>query len=125
MKDIGKLEDRIQSIEYYTQLTLLETEASNLSIKDPLTGLDRFKNGIFVDNFRRHESHNMSNPDFKASIDAASGIMRPSHYTTSIDLLVGSASAIGIGTTANTSTDLRFVTDLQNPNIQKTGDLII
>ena len=124
MKDIGKLEDRIQSIEYYTQLTLLETEASNLSIKDPLTGLDRFKNGIFVDNFRRHESHNMSNPDFKASIDAASGIMRPSHYTTSIDLLVGSASAIGIGTTANTSTDLRFVTDLQNPNIQKTGDLI-
>lgn len=124
MKDIGKLEDRIQNIEYYTQLTLLESETSNLSIKDPVTGLDRFKNGIFVDNFRRHASHNMQNPDFKASIDASSGIMRPSHYTTSVDLLVGSASAIGIGTTANTSTDLRFVTDLQNPNIQKTGDLI-
>jgi len=124
MKDIGKLEDRIQSIEYYTQLSLLETETTNLSIKDPLTGLDRFKNGIFVDNFRRHESHNMQSPDFKASIDASTGTLRPSHYTTSVDLLVGSASAIGIGTTANTSTDLRFVTDLQNPNIQKTGDLI-
>jgi hypothetical protein len=124
MKDIGKLEDRIQNIEYYTQLSLLEMDTQNLSIKDPVTGLDRFKNGIFVDNFRSHDSHNMHSPDFKASIDIANGELRPSHYTTSIDLLIGSASAIGIGTTANTSTDLRFVTDLQNANIQKTGDLI-
>ena len=124
MKDIGRLESRIKNIEFYTQLSLLESETQNLSIKDPITGLDRFKNGIFVDNFKSHDSHNMRSRDFKASIDIAEGELRPSHYTTALDLLIGSASAIGIGTTADSSVDLRFVTDLQNANIQKTGDLI-
>ena len=124
MKDIGRLESRIKNIEFYTQLSLLESETQNLSIKDPITGLDRFKNGIFVDNFKSHDSHNMRSRDFKASIDIAEGELRPSHYTTALDLLIGSASAIGIGTTADSSVDLKFVTDLQNANIQKTGDLI-
>jgi len=124
MKDIGRLESRIKNIEFYTQLSLLESETQNLSIKDPLTGLDRFKNGIFVDNFKSHDAHNMRSPDFKASTDRKEGELRPSHYTTALDLLVGSASAIGIGTTADSSVDLRFVTDLQNANIQRTGDLI-
>lgn len=124
MKDIGKLESRIKNIEFYTQLSLLESETQNLSIKDPATGLDRFKNGIFVDNFKSHDSHNMRSRDFKASIDIREGELRPSHYTTSLDLLIGSASAIGIGTTADSSVDLRFVTDFQNANIQRTGDLI-
>jgi hypothetical protein len=124
MKDIGRLESRIKNIEFYTQLSLLESDTQNLSIKDPLTGLDRFKNGIFIDNFKSHDTHNMRSPDFKASTDRREGELRPSHYTTALDLLVGSASAIGIGTTADSSVDLRFVTDLQNANIQKTGDLI-
>jgi len=124
MKDIGRLESRIKNIEFYTQLSLLESDTQNLSIKDPLTGLDRFKNGIFVDNFKSHESHNVKSRDFKASIDKAEGELRPSHYTTSLDLLIGSESAIGIGTTADSSVDLRFVTDLQNANIQRTGDLV-
>jgi hypothetical protein len=124
MKDIGRLESRIKNIEFYTQLSLLELETQNLSIKDPITGLDRFKNGIFVDNFKSHDSHDIRSRDFKASIDIANGELRPSHYTTSLDLLIGSASAIGIGTTADSSVDLRFVTDLQNANIQRTGDLI-
>lgn len=124
MKDIGRLESRIKNIEFYTQLSLLESDTQNLSIKDPLTGLDRFKNGIFVDNFKSHESHNVKSRDFKASIDTAEGELRPSHYTTSLDLLIGSESAIGIGTTSDSSVDLRFVTDLQNANIQRTGDLV-
>jgi len=124
MKDISVLENRIKNIEYYTQLSLLELDTQTLSIKDPVTGLDRFKNGIFIDNFTSHGAHNLASPDFKASIDAEDGNMRPSHYTTSLDLLLGSASAIGIGTTANVAADLRFVTDLGNANIQRTGDLI-
>ena len=52
MIDISQLEDRITSVENYTALTLLETETKNLTIRDAQTGLDRFKSGFFVDNFR-------------------------------------------------------------------------
>ena len=59
MRDIGSLEDRIKNLENYTTLSLLETDTKNLSVKDPNTGLDKFKSGFFVDNFRNHESHNL------------------------------------------------------------------
>ena len=50
MQDIRKLEDRIQNLEYYTTLSLLETETSNLFVSDE-NGLNKFKSGFFVDNF--------------------------------------------------------------------------
>ena len=40
MFDIGRLENRVKNIEFYTQLSLLETETENLSVRDPSTGLD-------------------------------------------------------------------------------------
>ena len=45
MRDIGKLEKRIENLEYYTQLSLLEQAAQNLQIQDA-NGFDRFKNGL-------------------------------------------------------------------------------
>lgn len=50
MKDIAGIDKRIQSLEYYTALSLLENSAKDFQITDP-TGANRFKNGIFVDNF--------------------------------------------------------------------------
>ena len=50
MRDIGRLENRIKNLEYYTQLTLLEADAQSLQIQDA-DGFDRFKNGFVVDNF--------------------------------------------------------------------------
>ena len=46
MKDIAKLDGRISNIEFYTSLSLLETDTNSLTIKDPTTGLDRFKSGF-------------------------------------------------------------------------------
>ena len=46
MRDIGKLESRIENLEYYTQLSLLETQAQNLQIQDA-DGFDRFKKWIY------------------------------------------------------------------------------
>ena len=66
MADIGRLESRVQNIEFYTQLSLLETETENLNIKDADTGLDRFKSGFFVDNFKSHGSHDIANKLFRA-----------------------------------------------------------
>jgi len=123
MADIGRLEKRIQQVEYYTSLSLLETETQNLQITDG-NGLNRFKSGFFVDNFKRHDSHQISHPDFSASIDAKSGYLRPGHYTTCVDLIVGSKSFIGIGTTANPTLDIDFLTDIDGENIKKTGRLL-
>ena len=62
MADIGRLEKRVKNIEFYTQLSLLETDTASLTITDAKTGLDRFKSGFFVDNFRSHNGQALGNP---------------------------------------------------------------
>ena len=51
MSDIGRLEKRLESVEYYTRLSLLESDTANLTITDA-NGLNRFKSGFFVDNLK-------------------------------------------------------------------------
>ena len=123
MADIAGLERRIENIEYYTQLSLLETETSNLQIIDA-NGLNRFKSGFFVDNFKSHDAHHIAHIDFSASIDTKDGILRPGHYTTAIDLIPGSQALVGVGTTSNADVDLNFINDIDGQNIRKTGRLI-
>jgi len=124
MKDISRLENRLSNVEYYTSLSLLETDTQNLTIRDTTTKLDRFKCGFFVDNFKSYNGGEITNRDYKSSIDVANGILRPTHYTTSIDLLLGSEAVIGIGQTSNPDADLRFVSDLGSPNIKRIGDTV-
>ena len=50
MRDIQGLEQRIDNLEYYTSLSLLEADTKSLFLSDS-TGADRFKNGIIVDQF--------------------------------------------------------------------------
>jgi hypothetical protein len=124
MQDISKLEDRIRNIEYYTSLSLLETDTKNLTLRDSQTQLDRFKCGFLVDNFKSVNSGSLGNPQHKCSIDTTEGLLRPQHYTTSFDLLLGSESVIGTSNISNPDADLRFVKDLGNPNIVKVGDIV-
>jgi len=124
MKDISTLETRISNVEYYTSLSLLETDTQNLTIRDPQTQLDRFKCGFFVDNFRSIFGADISNTSHKASIDVSNGILRPQPYSTSIDLLLGSQALIGIGTTANPTIDINYANDLGSSNIKKVGNVI-
>jgi len=124
MQDIARLEDRIRNIEYYTSLSLLETETKNLTIRDSQTQLDRFKCGFLVDNFKSVSSGSLGDPQHKCSIDTKEGLLRPQHYTTSIDLLLGSEAVVGASNSSNPDADLRFVKDLGNPNTVKVGDLV-
>jgi hypothetical protein len=124
MKDISRLEDRLSNVEYYTSLSLLETDTQNLTIRDSTTKLDRFKCGYFVDNFKSYNGGQITNLDYKASVDTATGVLRPTHYTTSVDLLLGSEAVIGVGTISNPNADLRFVTDLGSSNIKRVGDVV-
>ena len=86
MVDIAQLEDRLTSVENYTALSLLETETKNLTIRDSQTGLDRFKSGFFVDNFRSVFGGGIGDQSYKCAVDTENGHLRPTHYTTAFDL---------------------------------------
>ena len=124
MSDISLLEDRIQRVEEFTTLSMLESKTENFTIKDAATGLDRFKCGFFVDDFSSHKYHDLQNPEFKSAIDRSTNTLRPKHYTTSLELQLGSEAILGIGQTYNSTVDQSYVTDLGSLNIKKTGDLI-
>lgn len=95
MKDIGNLEKRIENIEYYTSLSLLEQSALN---KGDLTILDsqnlaRFKNGIIVDSFDGQSIADVQNADFKGAIDSTNKELRPSFNISSYSLIFDSANS--------------------------------
>ena len=123
MSDIGRIDNRVKNLEYYTALSLLESDTKNMAIKDA-DGLDRFKCGFLVDNFKNTIAQSGEDPDFNASIDKDRGEMRPSHYTTAVDLLLGTNAIIGIGQTADPTQDFGFATDLVGSGCRRTGDLI-
>lgn len=76
MRDIGVLKNRIENLEYYTSLSLLENATKNLTISDA-NGLNRFKNGILVDQFTGHNIGNVKNLDYKIAVDTKNNEIRP------------------------------------------------
>jgi hypothetical protein len=122
MKDIARLETRIKNLENYTTLNLLEVNANNFKIKD-VNGLDRFKSGFFVDNFRTTNNQNKTTI-IKNSLDVKNSELRPSPYVTSLDLMIGSKSLVGIGQSVDPTADPKFVTDLIANNIRRTGQVV-
>lgn len=124
MSDISLLEDRIQRVEEFTTLSSLENKTVNFNIKDADTGLDRFKCGFFADNFVNNDYSDLYNPSFRSAIQESVGVLRPLHYSTQLDLQLGSEIISGISTTYNPNADQSYVTDLGSPGVKKTGDLI-
>ena len=112
MRDIGKLENRIENLEYYTQLSLLETQAQNLQIQDA-EGFDRFKNGFIVDNFTGHGIGDVGNTEYAVSIDMAKGELRPTFKEDAVQLIEADDDGTSI-----------LASDRTAANYQKTGDLI-
>ena len=96
MQDIRQLEQRISNLEEAATLSLLESETNNLFIPDA-QGLNKFKSGFFVDNFTTLLTQD-DESGLKNSIDAEQQFMRPEHYCTELDLVIGSDATLGIGT---------------------------
>ena len=75
MRDIGKLEKRIERLEYYTVLSVLEQQALNMQVIDA-SGSNRFKSGFIVDNFEAHKIGALTSLDYKCAIDTQQSVMR-------------------------------------------------
>lgn len=86
MKDIGELDQRIRGLEYYTSLSMLEKSAADLTVTDA-QGNTRFKNGILVDPFTGHNVGDVTNPDYKVSVDSERREGRPPFKLRNIDFI--------------------------------------
>jgi len=85
MKDIGKIDRRLNTIEEITTLNLLEKNAATFEVTDA-NGLNRFKSGFVVDNFNGHRVGDVAHVDYKCSMDFMYGELRAIHKTKSADL---------------------------------------
>ena len=86
MKDIAEIERRVERVEELVTLSLLEQSTLNMSVRDAVTGLDRFKNGIIVDNFSDHSRGETGTDQYRNSIDPNYTHLRPGHFTDQVEM---------------------------------------
>ena len=118
MRDIGKLEDRIENLEVVTSLSLLELNTKSLQIQDA-EGLSRFKSGFFVDDFKNNDLINLADNDSNCDVDVENRELNVpvDFYSLKTD--------VAISPSLNQDTaDFRTDLALLDSNVRKTGDLI-
>jgi hypothetical protein len=103
MRDIGAIRDRVDRLEYYTTLSLLEKQAKDTLIQNT-SGFDRFKNGFLVDGFAGHSVGNVYDADYKISIDPVKREARPPVKLDNIELTYSAANSSNIVRTNVTTT---------------------
>jgi hypothetical protein len=116
MRDIGKIDDRVTNLETLTSLSLLEVNTKTLQIRD-VDGLDRFKSGFFVDDFKSVDRSDRELSKF--DIDTENNLLLCQGDTFGFKPVVALNSSLNQDT-ADFSTNL----SLLDSNVQKTGDLI-
>jgi hypothetical protein len=85
MSDITGLESRVNNLEYYTALNLLEKNAASLQIPDT-NGLNRFKNGILVDDFSGYSTSDTNNNDYLVTVNRRTKQMTASQNVSNFPL---------------------------------------
>lgn len=89
MKDIGRLETKLDQLFDMTTMSMLEQNLANLSSLDS-TGNDRTKAGFLVDNFRNQMSSNVNNIEYRAAIDPLNHELRPQPMEEALRLIYDS-----------------------------------
>ena len=92
MKDIARIEERIDVLEETVSLSLLEVETSSLLVLDSAGNL-RTKSGFFVDNFSDRAFSDTQAGDYRASINPTTQTLHVPQATYGLDLSYDSASS--------------------------------
>lgn len=93
MNDIRSIEQRVEGLEYYTALNLLEKETADMQVTDE-NGLMRYKNGILVDSFVDHGIGDINDEEYFISIYPEAGIATVPFTMTSLDFEGGIVSGL-------------------------------
>jgi hypothetical protein len=118
MRDIGKLEDRLENLEIVSSLSLLELDTKTLQIQDA-DGLTRFKTGFFVDDFKSTDLFDDTNSDLKCDVNVEKKEMLAPVDFWSLKF------ELALRPDINTETaDFSENLPLLDSNVRKTGDLI-
>jgi hypothetical protein len=123
MKDLGVMKKRIDNLEYYNALNLLEKSVVELKVVDA-NGLDRFKNGFFVDGFMDHSLGDTANPDYKIAIDKFEKLARPFFTLDSFSYEIETGASSGYSNTGGLITRPYTETSLiENRNVTTTRNI--
>ena len=99
MKHIAEMDKRLKKLEYYTSLSLQEQSTFNISLNEKVERtatnnsttyvdtVERFKNGIFTDQFKGHAKGHTTHPNYQCSIDRNNGVGRPMYYAKNVNLV--------------------------------------
>ncbi len=83
MADIGRVEKRVDDLELYTKLSLIENEIEAMDIEKSNSSEIGSKVGIVVDTFAGHGLGDVSNSNYACSVDYENSILRPPFNETS------------------------------------------
>jgi hypothetical protein len=86
MKDISTLDNRLTNVEYYTTLNALEAKTNSTITTNANTGLGLFNNGFVTDTFNGSGIGDVTNPEYRASLDYTNGIARPTYLINNVGL---------------------------------------
>ena len=98
MKDIGEIQNRVENLEYYTLLSLLEVDTINKDIPG------KFKSGFIVDNFETQEIGDASTTNHKIATDIENKLIRPMGITKNVNLELDSSSGVKLNPKADVVT---------------------
>lgn len=115
MRDIGRIEDRVENLEQVTNLSFLEQKAETIQVRDA-DGLDRFKSGFFADPLKNRNFIQVSSP---VDVNTDRGHITPLSNLDSIDLQVVPATDL---TPSQLDYSQNF--DLLDSNTRKTGRMV-
>ena len=101
MRDIGKIDKRVTKLEEAYTLSLLEVETDAMQVLDSRTGLNRYKNGFFVDNYTTHQNGAWASVGYKCSISREESTLRPEFFMDSVDFTLDNARSTGIRKTGD------------------------
>jgi hypothetical protein len=115
MRDIGDLEERLETLEVTTSLSLLEINTQTFQVQDA-DGLNRFKSGFFVDDFKTADFIQAG-----SKVDVITDLSQIQAETGKDSLRLKPVTQENV---ADTLLDLSEDLPLYDDNVQKTGDAI-
>ena len=92
MKDIGKIDKRVDLLEETVALSLLELDTNALEVLDA-SGNNRTKSGFLVDNFKDLFHADINSVEYKASIDPKTMTLHPPFTEYNVGLIYDAATS--------------------------------
>lgn len=93
MSDIDRINTRLKNVEEVVSLNLLEQSAVNMMILDE-NGMNRYKSGIFTDNFETFNNSDFTNDEYDCTIDSAEQSIRCQFEAQNLDLSYNSVASL-------------------------------